>query len=99
MKTAVRSDWQGALLVCRKCSKRLGGGFGPRGKTRLAKVLRKAIGGKGRKARLGVVEVGCLDVCPKDAVTVIDTRRPGEWLLIGPGADIAALVAGPGDQR
>ncbi|WP_414903002.1 (2Fe-2S) ferredoxin domain-containing protein [Sphingomonas flavalba] len=99
MKASVRSDWQGALLVCRKCSKRLDGGFGPRGEARLAKLLRKAIGGKGRKAPLGVVETCCLGVCPKGAVTVVDTRRPGEWLLVRPGADIAALVAGRPDQR
>lgn len=49
------------MLVCRKCSKKLGGGFGPNGRMRLAKALRHEPGfGKGRKALVGVVEVGCL---------------------------------------
>jgi len=86
VKLHVRSNWENALLVCRKCGKKLGGGFGPKGKTGLAKALRKATGGrKGRKARLGIVEVGCLGVCPKGAVTMVDTARPGEWLLVRQG--------------
>ena len=86
MKLHVRSNWENALLVCRKCGKKLGGGFGPKGKTGLAKALRKTTGGqKGRKARLGIVEVGCLGVCPKGAVTMVDTAQPGEWLLVRQG--------------
>lgn len=93
MKPVVRADWQAAILVCRKCSKRLGGGFGPKGKDRLAKALRKqAGGGKGRKARLGIVEVDCLDICPKGAVTVIDGGKPGEWLLVKAGTPIEEVA-------
>ena len=40
----VRSDWQGAVLVCGKCSKKLDGGFGKKGRTPLAKLLRKILG-------------------------------------------------------
>lgn len=99
MKSHIRSDWRGAILVCRKCGKKAGGGFGPKGKTSLAKALRTEIGGgKGRKAKIGVVEVGCLGVCPKHAVTMVDTRRPGEWLIVKTGTPVeevaARLVAG-----
>ena len=87
----VTSRWEGALLVCGKCSKRVGGGFGPKGKTRLAKLLRQRLG-KGRKAPLGVVETKCLGVCPKHAVVVVDSRRPGEWRLIRPGSDVDELL-------
>jgi hypothetical protein len=49
-----RSDWTEVVLVCRKCSKKLDGGFGEDGDEKLAKVLRKSVkakgGGKGRKA-------------------------------------------------
>ena len=84
----IKADWSHAVLVCRKCSKRQKGGFGPDGRTRLAKVLRKMYGAKKRrKSPVGVIEVGCLDVCPKHAVVMIDTRRPKEWLLVKPGAD------------
>ncbi|RJF91010.1 hypothetical protein [Sphingomonas cavernae] len=93
MTRHVRSNWETALLVCRKCSKRQHGGFGPRGRTSLAKALKKEIGGgKGRKASVGVVEVKCLGVCPRHAVTMIDTRHPREWLLVKPGADIAQIA-------
>ena len=87
----IRSDWQDAVLVCGKCSKKVGGGFGPKGKTSLTKALRKLLGlGKGRKARVGVVESKCLGVCPKRAVVV---ARAGTWLVVPDGADVARVVS------
>jgi hypothetical protein len=80
----VRTDWNEVVLVCRKCSKKMkGGGFGPDGDQRLAKALRREFGGgKGRKAQVGVIEVGCFDVCPKDAVVVTSGFAPDEWLVV-----------------
>ncbi len=93
LKDHVRSNWRSAVLVCRKCSKKLDGGFGPDGDERLAKALRRQLAlRKGRKAAAGVVEVGCLGVCPKGAVTVIDGADAREWLLVRPGADLDALA-------
>lgn len=90
----VRSDWANTLLVCKKCSKKLGGGFGPKGKTPLAKALRQDLGvRKGRKGALGIVEVKCLGVCPKGAVTVVNGSKPGEWLLVSEGAAIEEIAA------
>jgi predicted metal-binding protein len=94
----VRAEWTGTLLICRKCSKKLDGGFGPDGRVSLAKALRNFLAlGKGRKSRLGIVEVKCLGICPKNAVTVVDGARPGDWKLIDRGTPIeevtAALVA------
>ena len=95
MKTQVRSNWSHAILVCKKCSKKLGkrsGGFGPRGE-KLAKALKKELDtGKGRKSRLGLIEVSCLDVCPKNGVVLVDTRTPGQWRIVSPDADIAELA-------
>lgn len=92
MKKA-RAQWRGAVLVCAKCSKKVDGGFGPKGRERLAKALRREPGfGKGRKANMGVAEVKCLGICPKNAVVVIDTRRPDEWLVVPAGADVALLT-------
>ncbi|HEX7693855.1 MAG TPA: (2Fe-2S) ferredoxin domain-containing protein [Sphingomonas sp.] len=86
------SRWSGAILVCSKCSKRLGGGFGPKGKTGLGKALRKRFGlRKGRKSPVGLIEVKCLGVCPKAAVTLVDTRHPDVWRLVPKGADIDNL--------
>ncbi len=93
MKASVRANWQATLLVCGKCSKKLGGGFGPKGKTSLAKALKQETGGgKGRKAPVGIIETKCLGVCPKHAVTMVDTRRGDEWLLVREGADVGELV-------
>ncbi len=87
-----KAEWEATVLVCAKCSKKVGGGFGPKGKTPLAKAL-KRIFGKGRKAPVGVVETKCLGLCPKNAVTLVDGRRPGEWLVVTPGEDVEAVAA------
>ncbi len=89
----VRADWANTILICKKCSKRLGGGFGPKGRTPLAKALRQDLGiRKGRKGALGIVEVKCLGVCPKGAVTVVNAAKPGEWILVKAGAAIDSVV-------
>jgi len=102
----VRSNWETLLLVCRKCSKKLDGGFGPDGKVPLAKALKKALGAtKGRKSPVGIIEVKCLGVCPKHAVTMVDAAHPRDWLIVKAGtdvADVAAEIAGAprkGDER
>lgn len=93
LRDNVRANWRNVVLVCRKCSKKLDGGFGPDGDERLAKALRKHLAlKKGRKASAGVVEVNCLGVCPKGAVTVVDGADSREWLLVRAGADLDALA-------
>lgn len=102
----VRSNWSNTVLVCAKCSKKLGGGFGPKGKQPLGKALRKHLGlKKGRKAAAGVVDVKCLGVCPKGAVTTVNAEASHEWLLVPAGADVGRVAlelglfpAGPGEQ-
>lgn len=94
LKTQVRSNWSNAVLVCSKCSKRVKGGFGPKGKAPLAKALRKHLHlKKGRKAAAGIVEVKCLGVCPRGSVTVIDGANPTQWLLVPPGANLDEVAA------
>ena len=89
----IRSNWANAVLVCAKCSKKLDGGFGPKGKTSLAKALRKYLGlKKGRKAGAGIVEVKCLGVCPRGAVTVVNGAASRDWLLVGEGADVSQVA-------
>jgi predicted metal-binding protein len=99
LKLFARSNWEASLLVCRKCSRKLDGGFGPKGKTPLAKLLRQVGAGKGRKARIGVVEVKCLGVCPKGAVTVVDSREPGKWRLVRQGGDASEIADALGLPR
>lgn len=86
MKSA-KSDWGKVVLVCAKCSKKIGGGFGDGGGKSLAKELRRVVG-KGRKARAGVVEVKCLKLCPKNAVAVVDAATPREWLVVRAGEPV-----------
>lgn len=93
----VRAEWRDVVLVCRKCSKKLDGGFGPKGDKRLAKVLRKALAepgarAKGRKAAVGVIEVGCLDICPKGAVTTIRGGDPRTWRLVPEGMPVEEVL-------
>jgi predicted metal-binding protein len=89
----VKARWSNTVLVCRKCSKKVKGGFGPDGDKALSKALRKHLQlGKGRKAGAGIIEIGCLDVCPKGAITVVDARHPDLWLLVRPGANLDALA-------
>ena len=75
------------VLVCRKCSKKLNGGFGLDGAERLARELRRrqASHRKPRRSRTVVVEVGCLDVCPKGGVVVLHAGRPDDWLVVPRG--------------
>ena len=40
-----------------------------------------------------MIEVKCLGVCPKGAVTVVDSRDPTRWRLIREGADVAEVAA------
>jgi len=90
----VKADWSDVVLVCRKCSKKLDGGFGDDGDQKLAKALRKAIGakGKGRKAKAAVIEVDCLDVCPKGAVVAVRASAPKEWAVVPRGTPIKSVV-------
>jgi predicted metal-binding protein len=93
----VKADWQAAILVCGKCTRKIDGGFGAKGKTSLAKALRK-LGNrkKGRKASLGIIETGCLKICPKDAVVAINGARTRDWLIIRRGTDIPEAAAALG---
>lgn len=94
MNPRVTANWGSAILVCAKCSKRLDGGFGRRGRQPLAKALRKHLGiKKGRKGAAGIVEVKCLGICPRGAVTVVNGASAREWMLIQAGADLDEVAA------
>ena len=82
------------VLVCRKCSKKLDGGFGPDGDKTLKKALRKYLkAGKGKKAELAVKETDCFDICPKNAVVAVNAANPKALLIIPAGADLFEVKA------
>jgi len=93
----IPTRWQDAILICRKCGKKISGGFGPKGRTRLGKALREDLGiGKGRKAPLAIVEVGCFDICPKNAVTVVRAGTPDVVHIVPKGTGIDRVIAALG---
>ena len=88
IKTA-ETRWRDVILVCRKCSRKLHGGFGPDGDRTLKKALRKYLkAGKGRKADLVVKETDCFDICPKKAVIAVNMANPKALLVVPAGADL-----------
>ena len=90
-KTA-KTEWRDVVLVCRKCSKKLDGGFGPGGDLTLKKALRKYLhlkkGKQGRKSGLIVTGADCFDICPKGGVVAVNSAQPKKLLIIPAGADL-----------
>lgn len=74
----VKPPWQACAFVCRKCSKKVGGKQGKRFARNLREALRSRFGKKGSR----VVEVGCLDLCPKDRIVVGITSATAPLKLI-----------------
>lgn len=100
--TTTKTRWKDVVLVCRKCSKKLEGGFGPHGDKTLKKALRKyfkSTGGEG--AELAVRHTGCFDVCPKNAVVAVNATNPKALLIVPAGADLFEVKARLGlrDER
>ena len=89
------TQWEQVVLVCRKCSKKLHGGYGPDGKDSLARALKLGLRDAGRRRTVRVVETKCLGLCPKGAVTVLPAGAPGSLLSVPratPAAEILALL-------
>ena len=91
-----KTKWRDVVLVCKKCQKKLDGGFGPHGDKSLKKALKKYLkpgDGKGRKAELAVIETACFDVCPKNAVVCVNAAEPKALLIVPVGADLCEVKA------
>ena len=89
---STKTEWRDVVLVCRKCSKKLDGGFGPDGDLTLKKALRKYLhlkkGKQGRKGALTVTGTDCFDICPKGAVVAVNAAQPKKLLIVPAGADL-----------
>jgi hypothetical protein len=80
--------------VCRKCSKKLKGGFGPKRKEALRAELRQALRDGGRRRRdVRVMDMGCLGICPKRGVTALNATCPGTLHVIPAGTESQAALA------
>ena len=91
LRTVV-TGWTDTLLICRKCSKKLRGGFGTDGKDTLRQAVREALRTTGRRGEVGIIEVGCLKICPKRAVTTARASQPGVFTIVPKGHAAASLV-------
>ena len=86
------TPWREIVLVCRKCTRRLDGGFGKKRREPLRSKLKAALRAAGRRREVRVIEIGCLGLCPKGAVTVAIASRPGELLAVPKGSDAKSLL-------
>ena len=89
----VAGPWRDVLLICRKCSRKLDGGFGVDGTDTLPRALKHVLRGSGRRREVRILEVGCLGVCPKNAVTVMHGADPGRMLVIPEGLELGLLLS------
>lgn len=79
----VKARQDAVLLVCGKCLKK-GDGKDP-----LTKPLKRAIKPLGYR----LIKTRCLGVCPKNAITMNDSRRPREWLIVRPDTPADEIAA------
>jgi predicted metal-binding protein len=87
-KAASRSTpWRTVLIVCRKCGKKLDGGFGRKRKESLKNALRQK-----RTRDIRICETSCLGLCPKGGVTALNASRPGTIHVIPAGTDPAGAM-------
>lgn len=89
-----RAPFREAVLVCRKCSRKLEGGFGRRGGEGLRKALKRAWRASGRAGKLRVVETPCLGLCPKrrQVVATGASLAAGRLWVVRPGEAPAAVL-------
>jgi predicted metal-binding protein len=88
------APWKGELLLaCRKCQKKLKHDGKKNGISKLSRALKKRARHDEGAPRLHVLQVPCLDMCPKGGVTVCTQRQlvRGECSILRSGADIDAL--------
>jgi len=81
------APWSDVVVICTKCAAKLGRGH--RGKTELRGEIKHALKHRGLGKRIRVVEVSCLDLCPKGGQTVATSRQmaKGRLTVVGPDAD------------
>jgi predicted metal-binding protein len=88
----VPTGWTDTLLICRKCSKKLKGGFGPDGDDTLRQAARATLREAGRRGEVGVLEIGCVGICPKRAVTTARASQPGIFRIVPAGSRLEGVL-------
>ncbi len=91
--TTSPTPWTQVILVCRKCSKKLHGGFGADGDQTLPRALKTELRQTQRRRAVRVIETKCLGLCPKNAVTLLPASAPGALLTIPVGTPAGEVLA------
>ena len=89
---ATSTPWREVVLVCKKCSRKLDGGFGDGGGEKLRSSLKSALRARGRRREVRVAEIGCLGLCPKKAVSVLRGGQPGNIYAVPVGAAMDEVI-------
>jgi predicted metal-binding protein len=95
MRTAIKSrstPWKRVILVCGKCSRKLGGGFGSKGEGTLRTVLRAELKEQGYRRSVRIIETRCMGICPRKAVTMLDAGRPGTLYTMPEGTAAVEIL-------
>lgn len=84
--------WSGELLLaCRKCQKKLKGDLGRKDLAHLKKTV-KQHNREHPERKLHVVGVSCMDLCPKDGVTVcVPQRSPVRLQILRSAQELRTL--------
>ncbi len=89
---ATRSDT--LVAICKKCGKKVGGGFGDGGKRSLRKALTKHLDlPKWKRAPVRIVETGCMKLCPKGAVAVTTSGDARLVYVVPAGTPVGEVAA------
>lgn len=85
VRKVVKAPAPEVLFVCQKCE----------GGKELRSELKSALKASGRKRDVRVVGCGCLNVCPKHAITVAHTTsdRPTTFAIVDRTAALAEILA------
>ena len=87
------TPWKTVLLVCGKCTRKMDGGFGPKGKDTLKSALRSGLQSRGQRREVTVIETRCMGICPKKAVTVLNADCPWSILTVPRKTETDAVLA------
>jgi predicted metal-binding protein len=86
------TPWRTIVIVCRKCGKKLDGGFGRKQKETLKTLLRGALRQTRNRRDVRICETSCLGLCPKGGVSAINASDPGTIRVIPAGMDAVEAV-------
>jgi hypothetical protein len=79
------TPWNTVILLCGKCSRKMDGGYGSKGKDTLRTVLRDALRVKGHRRDVRIIETRCMGISPKEAVTALNISQSDRILTIPKG--------------